>query len=162
MNINTIGAIIKKRRESCGLTQAALAAASHVSRVTVANLENGKSGDIGVIKLSEIAENVGAPLFSLEGGSMDFIKINLGNVNTSYKTTMTRPYLEEFMRTGVVQPGFEGQILHFIDETPISMITGAVRQFADTNHVKAKLVWKTLSRVAKEIKSPNKFWSCLE
>lgn len=57
MDISTIGTIIKKERESCGLTQAALAKASHISRVTIVNLENGNVGDIGAVKLSEIAEN---------------------------------------------------------------------------------------------------------
>jgi hypothetical protein len=51
MDISTIGAIIKKERVSCGLTQETLAKVSRVSRVTLVNLEHGKVGDIGAVKL---------------------------------------------------------------------------------------------------------------
>lgn len=64
MNILAIGTIIKQERTACGLSQKALAEASHVSRVTIVNLEKGKVGDIGAIKLSEIADIVGTPMFS--------------------------------------------------------------------------------------------------
>jgi transcriptional regulator with XRE-family HTH domain len=160
MDILTIGTIIKNERESCGLTQRALAAASHVSRVTIVNLENGKVGDIGAVKLSEIAECVGTSLFST-GRKVDSIKMTLGNVNTSYKNTMSVSDLEKFMLSGKIQPGLEGQVLHLIDETPTSLVAGAVKHIAAKKNIKAKLVWKNLAKVAADIKSPNKFWSCI-
>ncbi|MDD4910660.1 MAG: helix-turn-helix transcriptional regulator [Sideroxydans sp.] len=158
MNISTIGAIVRREREACGLTQAALAEMSHVSRVTIVNLENGKVGDIGAVKLSEIVENVGISLFSVEQ-KVDFIKMALGNVNTSYKNVMTQSNLEHLMLSGSVQPGLEGQVLHLIDETPVSLVSSAVKQIAEKKNIKAKLIWKNLAKVAAEIKSPNKLWS---
>ncbi len=158
MDISTIGAIIKKEREACGLTQRALAEASHVSRVTIVNLENGKVGDIGAVKLSESAENVGTSLFST-GRKVNSIKMTLGNVNTSYKTTMSVSDLEKFMLSGKIQPGLEGQVLHLIDETPTSLVASTVKQIAAKKNIKAKLVWKNLAKVAADIKSPNKFWT---
>jgi transcriptional regulator with XRE-family HTH domain len=160
MDISMIGAIIKKEREACGLTQRALAVASHVSRVTIVNLENGKVGDIGAVKLSEIAESVGTSLFS-RGKKVDAIKMTLGNVNTSYKTAMSVSDLEKFMLSGKIQPGLEGQVLHLIDETPTSLVASAVKQIAAKKNIKAKLLWKNLAKVAADIKSPNKFWSCI-
>jgi transcriptional regulator with XRE-family HTH domain len=160
MDILTIGTIIKKEREACGLTQRALAVASHVSRVTIVNLENGNVGDIGAVKLSQIAENVGTSLFSKEH-KVDSIKMTLGNVNTSYKNTMSVADLEKFMLSGKIQPGLEGQVLHLIDETPTSLVSSAVKQIAAKKNIKAKLVWKNLAKVAADIKSPNKFWSAI-
>jgi DNA-binding XRE family transcriptional regulator len=150
--------VIKKERESCGLTQGALAEVSHVSRVTIVNLENGKVGDIGSVKLSEIAENVGISLFST-GKKVDFVKMTLGNVNTSYKNAMSKSDLEKFMLSGKIKPGLEGQVLHLIDETPSSLLSSAIKQIAAKKNIKAKLVWKNLAKVAADIKSPNKFWS---
>ncbi len=157
MDILTIGTIIRKEREACGLTQRALAAASHVSRVTIVNLENGHVGDIGAVKLSEIAESVGTTLFST-GKKVDSIKMTLGNINTSYKNAMSASDLEKLMLSGKIQPGLEGQVLHLIDETPTSLVTSAVKQIAMKKNIKAKLVWKNLAKVAADIKSPNKFW----
>jgi len=160
MNILTIGAIIRKERTACGLSQKALAEASHVSRVTIVNLERGKVGDIGAIKLSEIAEILGTPMFS-NGKKMDFVKVTLSNINTSYKKSMTVSDLEKLMLSGIVQPGLEGQVMHLIDETPTSLIAGAVKQLSAKNNTNAKMVWKNLAHIAAEIKSPNKFWSAV-
>lgn len=160
MDISVIGAIIKKEREACGLTQKTLAMAAHVSRVTIVNLENGNVGDIGAVKLSEIAESVGTSLFS-RGKQVDAIKMTLGNINTSYKTTMSVSELEKFMLSGKIQPGLEGQVLHLIDETPTALIVSAVKQVAAKKNIKAKLLWKNLAKVAAEFKSPNEFWSSI-
>jgi len=157
MNILTIGAIIKQERMSCGLTQEALAKVSHVSRVTLVNLERGKGRDIGAVKLSEIAENVGISLFA-SGVNVNFIKMTLSNVNTSYKNVMSETDLEKFMLSGVVPTGLEGQVLHLIDETPVSLVTSTVKQIAAKKNVKPKQIWKNLSKVAAEIRSPNPFW----
>ena len=90
---------------------------------------------------------------------MDFVKIVVGNINTSYKKTMSVSDLEEFMLSGKIQPGFEGQVMHLIDETPTSMVEGAVEQLAAKNNINAESIWKNLAHVAAEIKSPNKFFS---
>lgn len=158
MDIYTIGAIIRKEREACGLTQRALAAASHVSRVTIVNLENGKVGDIGAVKLSEITENVGTSLFSRRK-KVNAIKMTLGNVNTSYKNTMSASDLEKFMLSGKIAPGLEGQVLHLIDETPTALLAGAIKELATKKNIKPRLLWKNLAKVATDIKSPNTFWN---
>ena len=160
MNILAIGTIIKQERTACGLSQKALAEASHVSRVTIVNLEKGKVGDIGAIKLSEIADIVGTPMFST-GKKMDFVKLTLSNINTSYKKSMLAPDLEKLMLSGKIQPGFEGQVMHLIDETPTSLIAGAVKQLSAKKNINAKFIWKNLAHVAIEIKSPNQFWSAV-
>ncbi len=126
--------------------------------IIIVNLENGKAGDIGAVKLSEIAENVGTSLFST-GKKVNSIKMTPGNVNTSYKNAMSLSDLEKFMLGGKIQPGLEGQVLHLIDETPTSLLASAVKQIAAKKNIKAKLVWKNLAKVAAEIKSPNKFWT---
>lgn len=160
MNILTIGTIIRKERTACGLSQKALAEASHVSRVTIVNLEKGKVGDIGAIKLSEISEIIGTPMFST-GKKMDFVKVTLSNINTSYKKSMSASDLEKFMLSGKIEPGFEGQVMHLIDETPTSLVAGAIKQLSAKKNINARLVWKKLAHVATEIKSPNKFWNAV-
>ena len=160
MDIHTIGSIIKRERTACGLSQKALAEASHVSRVTIVNLENGKGGEIGALKLAQIAENVGTPLFA-SGKKMDFLKMTLGNVNTSYKTSMSASDLEKLMVNGDIPPGLEGQVMHLIDETPTPMLIGAVKQLVAKKNIDAKKAWKNLAHVAAKIQTPNKFWGSI-
>lgn len=160
MDIATIGAIIRKERTACGLSQKALADASHVSRVTIVNLEKGKVGDIGAVKLAQIAENVGAPLFS-SGRKMDFLKMTLSNINTSYKKTMSVSDLEKLILSGKIPSGLEGQVLHLIDETPTPLVAGAIKQLSAKKQMKAKQLWKNLAKVAAQIQTPNKFWNSI-
>lgn len=160
MNIQTIGAIIKHERVACGLSQKALAEASHLSRVTIVNLENGKVGDIGAVKLSELADIVGKPIFST-GNPMDFVQMLLGSINTSYKNTMTNTQLEALMLKGDMPSGYEGQVFHLIEEASIAVLTGAVKQLAMHNKVNPKQIWKNLAKLATAIQSPKPFWQAI-
>jgi len=90
---------------------------------------------------------------------VDFLKITTSNINTSYRTAMSISDLEQFMLTGKIQPGFEGQVMHLIDETQISLIEDAVAQLAAKESVDAELIWNNLRRVAAEIMSPNPYWN---
>ena len=92
---------------------------------------------------------------------MDFIKMTLSNINTSYKKSMSFSELEKFLISGKIEPGLEGQVMHLIDETPTSLISGAIKQLAIKKNINAKSVWKNLAHVAAEIKSPNKFWNAV-
>lgn len=114
--------------------------------------------DIGVLAVHNCQGNADR-LITLKGKKIDFLRITTGNINTNYKTSMSVADLERFMLTGKIEPGFEGQVLHLIDETPTSMVTGAVEQLAAQRNVNAQVVWKNLAHVAAEIKSPNKFWN---
>lgn len=157
MDIITIGSIIKQERTACGLSQRALAEAAHISRVTLVNLENGKVGDIGAVKLAQIAEHVGLALFSTKQ-QPDFLNRLVNNINTSYKTPMTLPELECLLLDGHIAAGHEGQVLHLLDESPTPLIIGAVKQLAHQRHISAKRIWKTLAGIATRFQSPVPFW----
>lgn len=158
MDINAIGNIIKQERTACGLSQRTLAEAAHISRVTLVNLENGKVGDIGAVKLAHIAEHVGLTLFSTTQ-SPDFLTLLVNNMNTSYKTMLTLPALENMLLNGEIMPGHEGQVLHLLDEAPTPLVIGAVKQLAAKHKVSAKVIWKTLGAIAVRFQSPSPFWS---
>lgn len=156
MNAQTIGAIIRRERKACGLSQNALAHASNISRITLLNVEKG-TVDIGATKLATIAENLGISLFS-RGQNMDFIKATLNNINTSYKKIMGVSEFETLLLKGKVEPGFEGQVFHLIDETPTKILSGAIKQIAHKKSIDPKIAWKNLSKIAHQAKSPNSFW----
>lgn len=160
MNISKIGLIIKNERELCGITQSMLACVSNSSRVTIVNLERGKLKDIGLAILLRISEHVGLSIFSMDK-YMDFISMTLCNINVSYKDTMKESDLIDFLIDGNIKLGLEGAAIHFIDETPASLIIGTVKQVAALKGVDPKLIWKNLSAVAAYFQSPNKFWSYL-
>jgi transcriptional regulator with XRE-family HTH domain len=160
MNIQTIGNIIKQERIACGLSQKALAEASHLSRVTIVNLENGKVGDIGAVKLSELADIVGKPIFS-NAKPMDFVQMLLGSMNTSYKNIMTKSQFEVMLLNGKAPVGYEGQVFYLIEEASAALISGAVKQMATEKAASPKQIWKNLAKLAQAIASPKPFWAAI-
>ncbi len=128
--------------------------------MTIVNLENGKVGDIGAVKLSELADILGKPIFST-GKPMDFLQMLLGNINTSYKNTMTKSQLEAAMLKAEVPTGCEGLIFHLFEESSIALIAGAIKQLAMQSQASPKQIWKYLAKLASVIQSPKPFWDAL-
>lgn len=89
---------------------------------------------------------------------MDFIEMTLTNINSSYKLCMNSSDLEQFMLSGEIKPGYEGQVMHLLDETPTLLIEGAVTQLATDKNINPKQIWMNLANVAIKIHLPNKFW----
>lgn len=90
---------------------------------------------------------------------MDFLKITTSTINTSYRTPMSVSDLERFLLSGKIEPGFEGQVMHLIDETQLSLVEDAVKQLATKENIDTELIWKNLRRVAAEILSVNPYWN---
>lgn len=67
--------------------------------------------------------------------------------------------LEQFMLTGKIQPGFEGQVMHLIDEAETSLVEDAIAQLAKKENIDAELIRNNLRRVAAEILSVNPYWN---
>lgn len=104
---------------------------------------------------------IGLELFT-DVKKKDYVKLELGNINSSYIKTMKPSDFKKFMLSGKTAPGFEGTGMHLIDKTPTSIVAGAVKQISNNDHAKAKKIWSNLASVAKEIQSPNEFWALIE
>ena len=62
LNLPSIGTKIASRRKALGLSQLALAQKANVSRATLDALENGRSGELGFSKLTNILSALGLEL----------------------------------------------------------------------------------------------------
>jgi transcriptional regulator with XRE-family HTH domain len=62
LNLPAIGPQIASRRKALGLSQFALARKAKVSRATIDALENGRSGELGFSKLTNILSALGLEL----------------------------------------------------------------------------------------------------
>lgn len=62
LNLPSIGSQIASRRKALGLSQSALAQKAKVSRATLDALENGRSGELGFSKLTNILSALGLEL----------------------------------------------------------------------------------------------------
>ena len=62
LSLLSLGSRIKKRRKALGLSQSDLAGKAGVSRATLDALENGRSGELGFLKISRILMVLGLEL----------------------------------------------------------------------------------------------------
>ncbi len=76
--ISAIGEQIAHKRKALGLSQAALAKKAHIGRSTLDALENGRMGELGYTKISNILSALG-------------LEMRIQQANSS------RPTLEELM-----------------------------------------------------------------
>jgi len=68
LNLISLGDEIKARRRNAGLTQAALAQTARIGRSTVDALENGRLGELGYSKVTNILAALGLELNLREAG----------------------------------------------------------------------------------------------
>ena len=59
LTISTIAEQIAQKRKALGLSQAALAKKAHIGRSTLDALENGRMGELGYTKISNILSALG-------------------------------------------------------------------------------------------------------
>jgi len=62
LQLHTIGSEVASRRKTLGLSQSELARKAGVSRATLEALENGRSGELGFSKVSNILSALGLEL----------------------------------------------------------------------------------------------------
>ena len=69
LSLSLIGEAIAKQRKALGLSQAALARSARVGRSTLDALENGRLGELGYSKITNILAALGLELKLQEAGS---------------------------------------------------------------------------------------------
>ena len=136
-----IGAHIRDARKHLGLTQAALADAAGLSRVTINQLEGGVVPDLGVKKLSGLLAVLGLsiqvmPTNNTRTSPRDYLQLACRSANVSYRDTLTPEELAQAMLTGKVAPEKRPHLRVVFDEVPSSIFEGLVEQVAAWGHPK--------------------------
>lgn len=127
-----LGAVIRRARRARGLTQASVAQAAGVSRLTLNQLENGVVPDLGIKKVNTILEALGLELhvqpISREQKSQDFLSMASSSASVSLKETLHADELEHALLTGKVPANKQAHLITLLEETPLWMLEGLVQQ----------------------------------
>lgn len=162
MNLSTIGALIKQYRLASGLSQSELAEFASISRATLNYLESGRLNELGASKVFKLVEVLGIPFTTsppTTGLADDSaLKKAAKSANVSYLKPLPQNLLEDALCAGSIPPGYEANMLHFIDELPESMIIETVRAVAAKRNIAPKKVWANARGLAKQVHSPRKLW----
>ena len=131
MRIQELGYAIRQARTRQGMTQAELARASGISRVTLNQLENGLFPDLGIRKVEVILKNLGLELTVTERPSRpktDFIAMASTSASVSFKETLPDDELIHILLTGKVPANRRPHMRALLNEASPAMLHGLLEE----------------------------------
>jgi transcriptional regulator with XRE-family HTH domain len=155
VKLEQIGYEIKRFRLARGLTQAQLAAAAHLSRTTLNQLENGLVKDLGIRKVQAILEQLGLMLTTQsppKPQSPDFLSLASTTASVSFKTALTDHELLRALLTGRVPANRRPHFRVLFEEAKPAVMYGVMRQVGQWT--KPGRVAKNLTKIAAAIGWP--------
>lgn len=158
---------VRARRRDMGLTQAAVATLSGLSRATVNQLEAGTIRDLSLGRASRLLDALGLSIQvssdRLARGGQGRAKsppleLAARTASVSYRYGMTAVELREALLTGRFPDAILPHVGTMLDEAPLSLLAKVVEQLhAEEGRDRAD-TWKTLREWARQLKSPRKVW----
>lgn len=163
MTIQMVGNAVHARREEVGLSKTRLARLSQLSRQTVHDLEDGSLKDLSFKRLSNLLSVLGLSFDSPTAAGRQRKKglwMAAKSSSVSYRTELTCDDLQKALTAGKILPGFEANLLHFLDEAPIQLVVMAVEEAAQQASVKPQKIWKNIAKLAKVLgANRNELWT---
>jgi len=152
MRLQEIGYEVRRARLAQGLTQAELARAAGLSRVTLNQLELGTFPDLGVRKLQALLENVGLTLTiqpAATRSESDFVRVAATTASVSFKQPLSEEELTHALLTGKVPPAKRPHFRLLFEEAKPSLVRGLVGEVS--RWAKPGKVEKNLAAIAREL-----------
>jgi transcriptional regulator with XRE-family HTH domain len=152
MRLEEIGSQIRQARQSRHWTQAQLAAAAHVTRTTLNQLENGVVGDLGIRKIQTLLDQLGLAIAVVpkpEHAPPSFLTMAATTASISTKTRLTEQELLKALLSGKVPPGRRVHLRTLLSESRPKILEGLVEQV--TQWAPKAKIQRNLARLAAEL-----------
>ncbi len=155
-----IGPAVLKRRKELGLTQAALARLTGLSRATVNGLECGQLANLSLARLARLLQLLGISLQWAPQQDLgnDLLTLAAQLCSVSYRETIPSSVLADALSSGLQPAAYQAHMITLIDEVPLQVIAGAAQAAALKAGIPPAKVWKHLGVWARETQSPRKEW----
>lgn len=154
MNLATLGASIRHRREALGLTQTRLAHLSELSRQTLVGLENGSLSDLGFQRVARVLAVLGLDLDEPSTQARDRKRglwMAAKTASVSYAPEFPPAVLAEALAQGEVPPRYAAHLAYLLDEAPVPIVVMAVEEAAALQQVSPRSIWAQVGRLAEAL-----------
>lgn len=150
-----------------GLTQAALAKLSGLSRATVNQVEKGTIKDLSITRAAKLLEALGLSVMitaprpksrTTETQKSLALDIAARTASVSFKEPITASQVRQALVSGVVLPGRLPHVYTLLDEAPVSLLASVVEQLHVEEGVDRAHVWKRMHALALRLKSRRELW----
>lgn len=158
---------VRTRRCEMGLTQAALATLSGLSRQTINQVEQGTVKDLSLNRAEKLAAVLGLGVYVQQPHAKPRVTRSTGmsaltraarTASVSYRTTLEPSRLQKMLVEGTV-PLDQAPHLHaLLDDAPVSLLASVVDELHEATGVDRKVVWSSLRDVAHRVKSTRDIW----
>jgi transcriptional regulator with XRE-family HTH domain len=124
MRLFELGARIRAAREARGISQAALADAAGVSRVTISQLEGGWLRDLGYAKVEAIARCVGLTLAAIARPTRepDLLAMAATTASVGFRTKLSTQELVEALMKGQAPPARRPHLRRLFEDSPAEFV----------------------------------------
>lgn len=162
--IAELGAIVRTRRTDIGLTQAAVAALSGLSRATINQLEQGGSTtDLSLNRAVRLLESLGLGLDFVShqhsrGGRSPALEIAARTASVSYRKPIQAQQLRHILQSGELPSAFLPHLNTLLDEAPVSLLAQVVEQLHVEEGVERPRLWQQMRALARQMKSSRGLW----
>jgi transcriptional regulator with XRE-family HTH domain len=151
MRLPEIGHAIRRARLARKLTQAELASAVGLSRITLNQLESGIVSDLGIRKVQAVMDELGLHLVvtGAEREPPDFVKIAATAASVSFRERLTPEELVTILLKGRVPAAKRPQMRALLEEATPALMKGLIEEVGRWS--KPGRIEKNLARIAHEL-----------
>ena len=130
MRLQELGFAVRQARAAQGMTQAQLARASGISRVTLNQLETGLFPDLGVRKVAALLKNLGLELAVTEPArhGPDFVGMASTSASVSFREPLSEEELIRILLTGKIPTNRRPHMRTLLDEASPEMMRGLLEE----------------------------------
>lgn len=157
-----LSTVVRTRRADMGLTQAALARLSGLSRATVNQLEAASLQDLSLQRVSRLLGVLGlsvtvAPQPTV--GKTPALEIAARSASVSYRQPLTARVLRAALLQGQVPAAFRPHVATLLDEATPALLAAVVEQLHAQEGVPRAEVWARMRELARSFKSARGLWA---
>lgn len=157
-----LSTVVRTRRADMGLTQAALARLSGLSRATVNQLEAASLQDLSLLRVSRLLGVLGlsvtvAPQPTV--GKAPALELAARSASVSYRQPLTAAALRAALLQGRVPAAFQPHVATLLDEATPALLAAVVEQLHAQEGVSRAEVWARMRELARGFKSARGLWA---
>jgi transcriptional regulator with XRE-family HTH domain len=157
-----LSTVVRTRRADMGLTQAALARLSGLSRATVNQLEGSSLQDLSLVRVSRLLGVLGlsvtvAPQPAV--GKTPALELAARSASVSYRQPLTASVLRAALLQGRVPAAFQPHVATLLDEATPALLAAVVEQLHAQEGVPRAEVWARMRELARGSKSARGLWA---
>lgn len=166
--LDKLGLAVRQRRLEMGISQAALARLSGLSRTTVNQLESGAVKDLSVTRaerlLGVVGLRLGVPDASGRSASLPRVRssplaLAARTAGVSYARQMPVPELARALVDGVVSERWQPHVRALLDEAPVSLLAAVVDELHLDRGVPRAVVWGRMRSLAAQLACARELWA---